>query len=88
MDNKGKIYFVNFEFVCGEYEQIFGKVFYAKDKEDLESKMHDYLINYYGSGNLAEVNSDVYYYWNGEVGVKCVRWSEIKSFKELVSELL
>lgn len=86
-DCKEKSYFVNFEFICGEYERIFGKVFYAKNQEDLEKKIQDYLVNYYGSGAVAEVNGDNYYYWGGEVGVKYVGWSEIKSLEELISEL-
>lgn len=87
-DSKERLYFVRFEFICGEYEQAFGKAFYAKDGDDLEAKVDEYLENYYGKNSASEVDSDAYYYWGGEVGVRCVGWSEIKNFNELISELL
>jgi len=87
-NNIKKLYFVNFEFICGEYEQIFGKVFYAKNEKDLRKKIHNYLVNYYGDKHSTEITNDAYYYWGGEVGSKCVGWHEVKNFKGLISELL
>ena len=68
--NDEKLYLATFEFVSGEYEQYFEKAFYAKDEEYIENKIHEYLTNYYGTGNTSEIDGDVYYYWNGEVAVK------------------
>ncbi|MFA5779720.1 MAG: hypothetical protein WC947_06255 [Elusimicrobiota bacterium] len=85
---KNGIYFVDFEFICGEYEQNFGKIFSAKNENFLEKKIHNYLKNYYGKKRLTEITDNVYYFYNGEVGVKCTGWQEVKSFKELVSKLV
>lgn len=86
--NAEKLYLATFEFVSGEYEQMFEKAFYAKDEEDLENKIRECLINYYGEGNISEIDEDAYYYWNGEVAFKQHGWQEIKNFEQLVSKLL
>ena len=86
--NGARLYLATFEFVSGEYGQIFEKAFYAEDEEDLENKIHEHLINYYGEGNTSEVNGNVYYYWNGEVAVKEHGWHEITEFEQLVNKLL
>ena len=86
--NDQKLYLATFEFISGEYEQIFEKSFYAKNEKDLENKINEYLINYYGTGNTSEVDGNVYYYWNGEVAVKNRGWEEITDFKQLVNKLL
>ena len=83
-----KLYLVTFDFVCGEYKQIFHKVFYSKDAEDLENKIHEYLIDYYGEGNTSEVDGNDYYYWYGEIAVRHAGWEEITSFEQLVNRLL
>ncbi|MDA8339821.1 MAG: hypothetical protein M0Z70_11045 [Nitrospiraceae bacterium] len=83
-----KIYFVSFEFICGEYSQHFNKSFYAEDEDDLETKIEKYLKNYYGKNNLSEVVGDVYYYHSGEVGVKYLGYAEINNFEDILSELL
>lgn len=62
-----KIYLATFEFISGEFGQIFRKTFHAKDEEDLEEEIHKYLIDYYGTGNTSEIVRNIYYYWNGEV---------------------
>lgn len=85
---KKRTYFVDFEFICGEYEQDFGKIFSAKNEKILENKIHDFLKNYYGKKCLTEITDDVYYFHNGEVGVKCIGWQEVKNFKELVLKLI
>ncbi len=86
--NAEKLYLATFEFVCGEYEHMFEKAFYAEDEEDLENKIYKYLINYYGEGNTSEIDGDVYYYWNGEVAVRNQGWWEITSFDQIVNRLL
>jgi hypothetical protein len=95
--NDARIYLATFEFVCGEYEQMFEKAFYAEDEESLENKIHEYLINYYSEGNISEIDGNVYYYWpctravqgwNSEVAAKYHGWHEITSFDQLVSKLL
>ncbi|OHC00010.1 MAG: hypothetical protein A3G70_08480 [Planctomycetes bacterium RIFCSPLOWO2_12_FULL_39_13] len=86
--NEEKLYLATFEFISGEYEQSFEKAFYAKNVEDLENKIHEYLINYYGEGNISEIDGNVYYYWNGEVAVMNQGWQEIKDFDQLVNRLL
>lgn len=87
-DSKERLYFVRFEFICGEHEQTFGKAFYAEDEYELEAKIDEYLKNYYGKNSASEVEEDIYYYWDGEVGVKYVGWREINNLQELISELL
>lgn len=86
--NGKKLYLATFEFVSGEYEQIFRKVFYAKDAEDLENIIHEYLIDYYGEGNTSEVDGNDYYYWHGEIAVRQSGWEEITDLKRLVNRLL
>ncbi|MBS1259567.1 MAG: hypothetical protein MAG551_02640 [Candidatus Scalindua arabica] len=86
--NDQKLYLATFEFVSGEYEQIFEKAFYAEDDEELENKIHEYLINYYGEGSTPEIDGDVYYYWNGEVTVKELGRQVITNFKQLINKLL
>ncbi|WKZ14398.1 MAG: hypothetical protein QY317_10830 [Candidatus Jettenia caeni] len=86
--NDKKLYLATFEFICGEYGQVFEKAFYAKDEETLEKKIHKYLFNYYGKGNMSEINRNVYYYWNGEVAVKNHGWEEITGIEQLVDKLL
>lgn len=87
-NSKERLYFVRFEFICREYEQTFGKAFYAEDENDLQAKIDEYLENYYGKNNASEVEGDVYYYWGREVGVRYVGWHEINNLQELISELL
>lgn len=86
--NAEKLYLATFEFISGEYGQIFEKTFYARDAEDLENKIHEYLTNYYGAGNTSEIDGDVYYYWNDEVAVRNQGWQEITDFEQLVNRLL
>ena len=86
--NQERLYLVTFEFVSGEYAQTFEKAFYAKTEENLEHKTHEYLINYYGEGNISEIDGNVYYYWNGEVAVKEQRWQQITDINQLVNNLL
>lgn len=86
--NGARLYLATFEFVSGEYGQIFEKAFYAEDEEDLENKIHEYLIDYYGEGNTSEIDEDIYYYWNGEVAVKNQGWQEITDFEQLVNKLI
>ena len=86
--NDERLYLATFEFVSGEYEHPFEKAFYAKNEEDLENKIHEYLIDYYGEGNTSEIDEDIYYYWNGEVAVKNQGWQEITDFEQLVNKLI
>jgi hypothetical protein len=86
--NGKKLYLATFEFISGEYGQVFEKAFYVKDEERLEKEIHNYLINYYGKGNTSEIDSNVYYYIYGEVAVKNHGWQEITDFEQLVNKLL
>lgn len=83
-----KLYLATFEFVSGEYAQIFNKTFYVKDEKVLEEKIHNYLAGYYGRGNTSGIEDDVYYYWNGEVAVKLDKWEEIINLEQIVHKLL
>ncbi|MBI4687240.1 MAG: hypothetical protein HY756_05605 [Nitrospirae bacterium] len=84
---KEKLYLVNFEFICGEYEQKFDRLFYARNANNLEKRVHIYLSNYYGTA-LAEIDDDVYYYWDSEVAVKFNGYSEIKNLEDIISRML
>ena len=86
--NGRRLYLATFELVSGEYGQIFVKAFSAKDTENLEHKVHKYLFEYYGDGNVTEIKQGTYYYFNGEVAVKDLGWQRITSFKQLVNKLL
>lgn len=68
--NGSKLYLVTFEFISGEYEQSFHRLLYAKNAEDLDTQVRNYLKNYYGKGNTSKLDDDVYYYWYGEIAVK------------------
>lgn len=83
-----RLYLVSFEFISGEYGQPFKRTFYAKDERDLQGKIHEYLADYYGSGNTLEIDGSTYVYWHGEVAVKNYGWEEITNFKQLVNGLL
>lgn len=82
-----KLYLVNFEFICGEYEQRFHRLFYARNANYLEKKVRIYLSNYYGTA-LAEINDDIYYYWDSEVAVKLDGYSEIKKLEDIILRML
>lgn len=86
--NGKKLYLAFFEFVSGEYEQPFKKLFYAKNERDLEKIIQEFLIDYYGEGNTSEVDGDDYYYWHGEVAVKYRGWQEITDFQQIINRLL
>ncbi|MEW6409747.1 MAG: hypothetical protein AB1488_06500 [Nitrospirota bacterium] len=86
--NGKKLYLATFEFISGEYGQIFEKVFYAKDEENLKDKIHRYFIDYDGIRNTSEIDGNVYYYWHGEIAVKQDGWEKITSFKQLVNKLI
>lgn len=86
--NGEKLYLASFEFISGEYEQMFEKAFYAKNTKALKKQIHSYLKDYYGEGNTSEIDGDRYYYWNNEVGVKLNRCEEIKSFEQLINNHL
>lgn len=86
--NGERLYLATFEFVSGEYEQLFEKAFHAKNPRDLKRQIHAYLKNYYGAGNTSEIDGDRYYYWNGEVGVKIDVWEKITDLNQIVNRLL
>lgn len=86
--NGKKLYLATFEFVSGEYGQIFEKLFYGKNEKDLEKEIHKYLNGYYGRGNTSEIDKNVYYYFNGVVAVKKHGWQEITDFEQLVNKLI
>lgn len=87
MKKAKKLYLGTFEFICGEYGQIFHKTFYAKGEGDLEKQIHHYLANYYGKGNTSEKDDNAYYYWHGEVAVKKHGWEEVADLRQLVEKL-
>jgi hypothetical protein len=86
--NGKKLYLATFEFVSGEYEQPFKKLFYAKNERDLEKIIQEFLIDYYGAGNTSEVDGNDYYYWHGQIAVKYRGWEEISDLKQIVDRLL
>lgn len=88
ISNDEKLYLATFEFISGEYEQSFEKAFYAKNEDDLENIIHEFLVNYYGTSNISEIDRNIYYYWNCEVAVKQRGWVEITDFEQLVNRLL
>ena len=86
--NGKKLYLATFEFISGEYEQSFRKLFYAKNEIDIEKIIQEFLIDYYGEGNTSELDDDIYYYWHGEIAVKYCGWEEITDAKQIVDSLL
>ena len=48
---------------------------------------HEYLSNYYGTGNTSEMDGNVYYYWNGEVAVMNQGLVKLKPYKLLLQFL-
>lgn len=83
-----KLYLATFEFISGEYEQIFHRLLHAKNGKDVDKQIHSYLKGYYGAGNTSEIDDDVYYYWYGEIAVRYCGWQEIEDFKQIVDRLL
>ena len=86
--NNERLYLATFEFISGEYGQPFKKIFYARDAEHLETEIDKYFVDYYGSGNLSEINRRTYFYFDGEVAVRKHGWDEITDLKQLVNKLL
>lgn len=43
--NGKKLYLATFEFISGEYEQSFHRLLYAKNAEDLDTQVRNYLKN-------------------------------------------
>lgn len=86
--NGKKLYLATFEFISGEYEQSFHRLLYAKNAEDLDTQVRNYLKNYYETGNTSELDDDVYYYWHGEIAVKYCYCEEITDSKQIVDRLL
>ncbi len=86
--NGKKLYLATFEFVRGEYGQIFDKAFYANGEGNLKKKIHKYLNEYYDTGNTSKIDENVYYYFDGEVAVKQHGWVEITEFEQLVNKLI
>lgn len=87
MKKDNKLYLASLEFISGMYGQNFYKFFYAKDDVDFENKLHHYLNEYYGDGNTSEVQDGVYYYCNGEVGVKLLGYEKIMNLKQVVHRI-
>lgn len=83
-----RLYLTTFEFISGEYEQIFHRLLYAKNGKDVDKQIHSYLKDYYGAGNTSEIDGNDYYYWYGETAVRYCGWQEIEDFKQIVDRLL
>jgi len=86
--NGKKLYLATFELISGQYGQIFYQAFYARNQKSLENQIHKYLKNYYDKGNNTGIEEKIYYYFDGEVGVKNHGWEKITSFDQLVNKLL
>ena len=88
MKDDKKLYLATFEFISGEYCQIFHKAFFAEDENALEKEIHNYLVDYYGVRNISEIQDGVYYYWHSEVAVKPIGWQEIENLEQMAGKLL
>jgi hypothetical protein len=82
-----KKYLAEFEFISGEYGQMFFKVFRAKEPEDLEKQVDDYLSDYYGEEGFDEKDGNIYFYNGGAIAVKCHGYEELTSYKCLIEKL-
>lgn len=87
MKKDKKLYLASLEFISVMYGQNFYKFFYANNDVDFEKKLHQYLIEYYGDGNTSEVQDGVYYYCNGEVGVRLLSYEKITNLKQVVQRI-
>jgi len=83
-----KLYLATFKFLSAESTQIFYKAFYAKNIEDLKTKVHEYLVNHFNIVSVLDEDGNVYYHLDDEVAVQYCGWEEIKSLKQLTSILL
>jgi len=83
-----KLYLATFEFMRGEYGQIFEKLFYARNEKSLKKQIHKFLNDYYGEENTSKIEGNVYHYLDGEVLVIQHGWEEITGFEQLVNNLL
>ena len=79
-----KKYLVTFEFISGEYGQMFYKVFESTEK-GIEPEIEDWLRHYYGEPNDVEIDGNIYNY--GDVAVKLHGYSELKSPAQLLDKL-
>ena len=86
--NGKRLFLATFEFISGEYEQSFHRFLYARDEQDLDWQIKEYLSSYYGIGNTCQVEGDIYFYFDGEIAVKATGWLEVKDFKQVVDRLL
>ena len=79
-----KKYIATFEFISGEYGQIFYKVFESTEK-GIEPEIEDWLRNYYGAPDEVEVDGNRYNY--GDVGVKYHGKEELTNTAQLLNKL-
>jgi hypothetical protein len=81
-----KTYLVEFEFICGEYGQIFLHIIEAFCEIDVEAKIRNYLEFYYEDAD-SECLDDIWYYFSGEIAVKCHGYREIARASDVVDRL-
>ncbi len=78
--NDQKLYLATFEFMRGEYGQMFEKLFYAQNEKNSKKQIHKFLNDYYGEANTSKVEGNAYHYLDGEVSVIQHRWEETTGF--------
>ncbi len=81
-----KTYLATFEFISGEYGQMFMQVFAARNEREVERKIQHYLKNYYPDDE-AEHDDDTWFYFGGEVAVKDHGFQEIKNPMDVIERL-
>ncbi|MCH9024259.1 MAG: hypothetical protein IH931_02915 [candidate division Zixibacteria bacterium] len=81
-----KTYLATFEFISGEYGQMFMQVFAARNEREVEKKIQHYLKTYYGDYE-AGCENDTWFYYGGEVAVKNHGFQEIKNPMDVIERL-
>ena len=89
--NEKELWLVTMELTCGEYGQIWKKIFEVENKIDLSNdialseQVKDYLSTYYD--DESELIDGIHYFHGGEVACKYEGAERIDSFEQLINAL-
>lgn len=86
-----KNYLVSYVVVSGQYEFKKDLLLKLRPREKIRTQVHNYFLDYYGTGNVSKKDStpwNYYSYNGGEVAISHISWQEIsESDAEVLNRL-